>query len=182
MKNVMCLLIVVTLGMFSVGCGRAIGEAAELATGPKGLFVPLISPAREGAWPLAEYTQFEMQRFTDDFGGRTPAELFRDLPSKFDEELDESELTNNASGKTLVIRGSVFHYESSDLLGMALGPLEQVIARVELVDKDSGRVIAKANCVGRTTKSVGKGVSKKTEGLARAIVSWIKTYYPPVED
>lgn len=179
MKQVLSLLIVAVVGMCSLGCGRAIGEAAEFAMGPKGIYVPLISPAREGSWPLAEYTRFELEPFTDDFGGRTPVELLRVLPVKFQEELIEAKLPNQPGGKTLVIRGSVYHYESSDLVGMALGPLEEVIARVELLDKDSGKVIAQANCVGRTTKAVGKGVSKKAQGLARAIVSWIKTYYPP---
>ena len=181
MKQVLCLMIVAVVGMCSLGCSRAIGEAAELALGPKGIYVPLLSPGGEGAWPLAGYTRFELEPFTDDFGGRTPAELLRRLPEKFQEELAEAKLPNQPGGKTLVIRGSVRHYESSNLVGMALGPIEEVIARVELLDKDSGKVIARANCVGRTTKAVGKGVSKKTEGLAKAIVSWIKTYYPPPE-
>ncbi len=179
MKHVLCLLIVSVVGMCSLGCGRAVGEAAELAMGAKGIYVPLVSPAREGSWPLAEYSKFEIQPFSDDFGGRTPAKLLRLLPEKFREELAEAKLPTQSGGKTLVIRGSVLHYESADILGMALGPLEEVIARVELVDKDSGRVIAQANCVGRTTKAVGRGVSKKAEGLAKAIVSWIETYYPP---
>ena len=180
MKQVLCLLIVAVVGMCSLGCGRAVGEAAEFALGPKGIYVPLVlPPSGEGPWPLAGYTRFELGSFTDDFGGRTPAELFRLLPAKFQEELAKAKLPNQPGGKTLVIRGSVYHYESSNIVGMALGPLEQVIARVELIDRDSGEVIAQANCVGRTTKAVGKGVSKKTEGLAKAIVSWIKAYYPP---
>ena len=86
-------------------------------------------------------------------------------------------LPNDPSGKTLVIRGRILHYEDSGILGH-ITPLEQVIARIELVDKATGQVIGVANCIGRSTTSLNAGVAKKGEGLAKAIVSWLDKRYP----
>ncbi len=72
----------------------------------------------------------------------------------------------------------MLHYEDSSVVGKALGPLEFVVARVQFVDKDSGKVLATVNCVGRTTTRVNLGVARKAEGLAKAIVRWIDERYP----
>jgi prophage DNA circulation protein len=58
------------------------------------------------------------------------------------------------------------------------GPFEEVVARVELVDKASGTVLGVANCIGRSNTSVNKGVNKKAEGLSKAIAIWIGRSYP----
>ena len=59
--------------------------------------------------------------------------------------------------------------------------LEFAVARVEFVDKDSGKVLGRSSCVGRTTERVNLGVGKKAEGLAKAIVKWIDARYPKPE-
>ena len=107
-----------------------------------------------------------------------PPDLWADLRTAFAEELAEKGLPNDSSGKTLLIRGRIVHYEGDGILGLALSPLEEVVARIELVDKDSGNVLGVANCIGRTTASVNTGVEKKAQGLAKAIVSWLDKRYP----
>lgn len=59
--------------------------------------------------------------------------------------------------------------------------MEEVVARVHLVDKETGEVLAYGNAVGRTGKTVGLGPETKAEGLARGIISWAKAYYPKGE-
>ncbi len=164
------------------GCGRAISEGFGLWSGAKGIYAPITSTPPEGDYPLAGYTTFELQRFTDDFGN-TPPELFACMPDTFSLALTEKRIPNVPGGKTLIIRGKILHYEDEKRVGIAavLGPLEEVIARVELVDKDSGKVLGVANCIGRTEQSVNQGVEKKAQGLAKAIVSWIDKEYPPEE-
>ena len=76
------------------------------------------------------------------------------------------------------MRGRILHYEDADTLGIAIGPLEEVVARLEMVDKDSGQVLAQANCIGRTTTRTTLGVANKGRGLAKAIASWIDNRYP----
>ena len=183
MTRATCILIVVTVaGLALTGCARAAGEAFEAFRGAKGIYVPIVPVAEtKEARPLGQYTRFELGEIQDAFGGSVPPELFRQLPAKFAEEIEKAKLPNDPSGKTLLVRGKIYHYEDEGLVGMMLGPLEEVVARIELVDKDSGRVIGVANCIGRTTKAAGKGVPKKAEGLARAIVSWIKSGYPEPE-
>jgi hypothetical protein len=161
------------------GCSRAIKEGVGVARGAKGLYAPIdpVAPT-DTARPLGEYQRFELGDFRDDFAGKTPTELFRLLPSEFEKQVAEKELPNVPGGRTLVARGRVLHYEDASLLGNAISPLEEVVARVELVDADSGRVLGVANCIGRTKETVNSGVQKKAEGLAKAIASWIADRYP----
>lgn len=185
MKHLVTVMTIAVVALLTAqGCSRVIGEGYEAATGAKGIYAP-ITPLSEAAdtYPLAGYTTFELQRFADDFGGNTPPELFTYMPNTFGLALTEKRIPNVPGGRTLIIRGKILHYEDKSRVGISavLGPLEQVIARVEFVDKASGKVLGVANCVGRTTKSVGQGVDKKAQGLAKAIVSWIDKQYPPEE-
>ncbi|MBS3733819.1 MAG: hypothetical protein KGY99_02725 [Phycisphaerae bacterium] len=182
MRQAMILALVAGL-LVTGGCGTGIREGVGLVRGAKGVHAVIDPMPDAAARPLGQYTRFELGEFTDDFGGRTPRELFRLLPGAFASQIADAELPNDASGKTLLIRGRVLHYESQDLFGMIKGDAEEVVARVELVDKASGRVLATGNCVGRTTNRVNKGVGKKADGLAKAIVTWLQSRYPePVED
>ncbi|MGC9453787.1 MAG: hypothetical protein ACP5HU_02890 [Phycisphaerae bacterium] len=179
MKRNIALMLLVTAVAAAAGCSRAIKEGVGVARGAKGFYAPIdpVAPTDEER-PLGEYSRFEIGEFRDDFAGKTPRELFRLLPAEFEKQLVERELPNESGGKTLIARGRVLHYEDSSLLANAISPLEQVIARVELVDADSGRVIGTANCVGRTQESLNSGVQKKAEGLAKAIAEWIADRYP----
>lgn len=161
------------------GCMTAVKEGLGVVRGGQGTYVE-IRPvaASKTARPLGVYTRFELGEITDGTGGTVPAALKRYLPKEFAEALAEKKLPNRPGGKTLLIRGQYIHYEDENLVGFVLGPLEEVLARLELVDKDSGTVLGLATCIGRTTERVNKGVGKKSEGLARAIVGWIDQRYP----
>ncbi|MCD6304556.1 MAG: hypothetical protein J7M21_06305, partial [Planctomycetes bacterium] len=87
-------------------------------------------------------------------------------------------LPRDPAGRTLVVRGTVIHYESASTLGFVIGPLEEVIVRAELVDKDTQRVLGRANCIGRTKASINAGPKQKAKGLAKAFVRWIDSRYP----
>lgn len=162
------------------GCwSTVVGEGAGLFMGASGVHAvtqPMSSD--DGARPLGEYTRFVMGEWSDDFGGKVPDRLFTLLPGKFAEAREHAKLPNDPGGKTLVVRGRVLHYESENLFGMITGPLEEAVARVELVDQETGRVLAAGNCIGRTEERVNQGVEKKAEGLAKAIVKWISSRYP----
>lgn len=161
------------------GCSRVFKEGLGAATGAKGVAIPLKPVAGSPSdRPLGAYERFELGSITDGINGQTPPGLLTQLPAEFEKQLAAKKLPNPASGKTLVIRGEIRHYEASGLFGQAFGPLEEVIARIELVDKDSGNVLGVANCVGRTKESINMGVRAKAEGLAKAIVGWIDKLYP----
>lgn len=163
------------------GCvSRAISEGLGKVTGPKGVTV-VIEPVsnQKVDVSLEDYQHFEIGTFTDGFGGKIPSETNRLLPFYFSQQLREKHIINHASGKTLLVRGQFIHYEnSSSVTNEVFGPFEELVARVELVDQSSGRVIGVANCIGRSTQTVNKGLDKKVQGLAEAIVSWIAQHYP----
>ena len=167
-------------GLTAPGClSTAIKEGAGVALGAKGtyLIIQPLSPDKE-ARPLGEYTRFELGPITDGIGGRTPSDFLSYLPKAFEDEMKDTGLPDDPSGKTLVIRGTITHYETSGMLGLAMGPMEEVIVRTELVDKASGQVLGVANCIGRTTEGVNMGVRKKAQGLAKAFAKWIEDRYP----
>ena len=172
------LLLVIATGAVT-GCTTVAKEAVGIARGARGVYAPIrpLAASKE-IRPLGTYRRFELGQFTDDFGGKVPPDLMTHFRSAFRKELADKKLPDDPRGKTLLIRGTFLHYEDAGTLGIAIGPLEQVVARVELVDKDSGKVLGVANCIGRTTNRVNLGVAKKGEGLAKAVVSWLKSRYP----
>ena len=171
-------LVLAVIGLAGLGgCGTAIGEGAGLVMGADGTFVTIRAARSARSFFLADYTQFEIGDLADDTGGNLPAYFMSNLRVKFAEELAEENLPNYA-GKTLVLRGTILHYEAQELVGKLIGPIEQVIVRAEMVDKESGQVLTTANVVGRTTNRVNLGPEKKAEGLARGFVAWVKEYRP----
>jgi hypothetical protein len=170
----------VAFTILAQGCvSRAIKEGIGTVRGAKGTFAPIKPLSAIKDEPvLAQYANFELGPIVDDLGGRTPAELWQFLPGEFQKALLKKRLPVQPGGKTLLVRGRVIHYESASTLGMAIGPLEEVIVRTELVDKTTGKVLAVGNCIGRTEETVNFGVQKKAEGLAKAFVAWIDAHYP----
>ena len=170
--------------LFTQGCvGRLVGEGAEKALGPKGAYfedTPLA--AKRGAKPLAPYTQFELAPIKNDIGANLPGEFANLFYDEFRKQLMESKLPKQATGKTLLIETMIIHYEKADTTDNVLGPLEQVVARVKLVDKATGKVLGVANCIGRTGKSVGLGVDWKARGLAKGILRWVSDNYSIKEE
>jgi len=170
------------LTMLSAGCMTAAKEGVGIIRGAKGSFVPLqTAGGRETSLDLGEYRRFELGEISDGMGGRVPASLFGHLSTEFRKQLEARDLPNQPGGKTLLIRGQILHYEDDNLVGAVVGPVEEVVLRAEMVDASTGRVLAVANCVGRTTTRVNLGVQKKAEGLAKAIISWIWAHYPHPE-
>ncbi len=173
-RRAMLMVSLVGLTALIGGCGTAIGEGAALAMGAKGESTPIKAVSTN----LGAYRRFELGTLTDDMGGKVPRQLFTLLPGAFAKELKEEKIPNAVSGKTLLIRGKVLHYESAPSSAKALAGVEFVVAQMELVDKDSGQVLGVANCAGWTDKRTTLGVPEKAQGLARAIVGWIGNHYP----
>jgi hypothetical protein len=173
---------VIALVISVTGCGRVAQEAVGTVRGAKGTYVQIKPERSRDPNLLSQYTRFELGRIDDAFGGKVPGEILSRLPIEFDKQLEAAKLLGMSGGKTLLVRGNIYHYEDEGMVGTVLGPLEEVVARIELVDKDTGRVIAVANCIGRTEQAINKGPAKKAEGLAKAIVGWIKHNYPKVQN
>ena len=155
------------------GCGIAIQEGAGKALGPAGAVVPIQPPTLSIAQPLREYSRFEVGEFANEIGLQLPADLLPQFRADLPAMLAKYKVAGGPGGKTLLIRGRVLHYEGSGAVGVVTSPVEEVVVRTELVDKASGRVLATANCVGRSTTRLNRGVDKKAAGLAKAVAKWI---------
>lgn len=164
------------------GCFTVAEEAYYKVKGAVGLFVEIKPVASfQDHLSLSQYTRFELGEMRDEFAGKVPFLFIPDLQAEFPRALADSRIYQYARGRTLLIRGSIIYYEHAGTLGVVLGDIEEVLARVELVDKATGKVVGTAMCVGRSVSRSTMGVNYKAEGLARAIVLWIQAYYPKRE-
>jgi hypothetical protein len=178
--NAIRLLALLAASLPAAGCtGTIIREASGAVLGAKGTYMQIqpLAPDKETK-TLGAYSRFELGTIADGIGGRTPPDFIAHLEKAFPEEVRGARLPDGDTGKTLVIRGAIAHYESASTIGYVLGPMEEVICRTELVDKDSGRVLGVANCIGRTNAASNAGVKSKASGLAKAFVKWIESGFP----
>ena len=155
------------------GCGRAFREGLGEVRGASGL-VMAINPASGEANPseLAQYRHFVLGEIRDDIGGLLPERFPSLLREEFDKQLADKHLPNDASGQTLLVRGTVIHYEDTGTIGTVVSPLEEVICRTEFVDQSSGKVLAVVNCIGRTDTSLNRGVRRSRPWSTNTQVSW----------
>ncbi len=176
MKQIALLMLALGL-VFAAGCDRIASETYGKVVGPKGFSADVrpVSPQDEAS--LAKCTHFQLTRLEDETNGRTPPSFFVSMPYEFDKILADRKIIN-APGRTLIIRGRVIYYENSSMASEIFGPHEEVITRIQFVDKDSGKVLGEAVCVGRTRETLNRGPEKKAAGLSRAIVGWLEAHDP----
>ena len=176
MTRRLTMLIAVAGLLSSGGCAsRILKESTEW--GGQGSYLTISSLATRSSTPFGEYTRFQLERLTDDSGGHAPAEVFPLIASYFAEELTERRLPNH-EGKTMIIRGAIWHYERAGLTGQVFGPQEEAIARVQFIDAESRRVLVEANVVGRTKTTQNQNPAEKARGLSRGIAKVIDDRFP----
>ena len=180
MKNFIKLvgLSILVLGV-GQGCGRLIDEGIEKGLGPTAKAMPMDPqwPAADHAY-LANYKNFVLGTITTEYPAVPPA-FMAYLPESLTGQLTSKGLPRGQRGPTLVINIAILAYQPVSSYEKALGPTEEVVARVSLVDQASGKLVGQAVCIGRTYQSVGLGVKWKAWGLSRAIVNkWLDDYYP----
>lgn len=160
------------------GCMRLIGEGAEAGLGPSGKYYEnkMVAPSKDRT-ALADYRNMELVEFKNEYGQNVPNDFLRAFPIEFRRHAEGAGLLN-PGGKTIGFKVAVIHYETADMTDNVFGPLEQAVARVEMIDKDTGRVLATGNALGRTGKTVGLGPEKKAVGLAKALLKWVEDYSP----
>lgn len=178
----MMMVSVTGLALATLGCSRLVGEGMAGAMGAKGAYYQEKALAPEKDYKaLAEYQRFELGEVKNSTGKFMPPEFTTYLAQQFNTRLADSRLPKGESGKTIVFRVNVVHYEKADVTDNVFGPFEEVVARVELVDKGSGEVKAQGVAVGRTEATVNLGAEKKAEGLAKALIKWATDHYPKPE-
>ncbi|HEY3243709.1 MAG TPA: hypothetical protein VGM03_10190 [Phycisphaerae bacterium] len=162
------------------GClGRLISEGAGAVTGARGKAVE-IQPVRTGK-PLSEYGSVEFESLRSDIGTQVPDEVLRLIPADTLKMLREDKLFTGG-GPPLRISGQVIHYETGGAVDKAIGPLQEVIARITLSDGRSGAAIGEANVIGRAKSSTASGAQNLAEGCAKGIAGWIRKNHPAAKE
>lgn len=152
------------------GCTRGIKEGLGATMGAKGSALPIGTPSVAAD----RYTEVSIERFANEVPGLMPAGFHGLVDGETRKLLVKEKALWPGTGtpdRTLIIRGKYIHYE---VAGRGLSPHAEVVARVQLVDGPTGKVIVTANCVGRGSSTANTGTEKIAGGLAEGIVKFIK--------
>lgn len=168
------------------GCSRGIKEGFYGITGSSGKIV-LIQGDEADIRQLADrYGSVTVEPFTNDIGQACPPEFLSALPDSIAEQLryrsasfgerikgkddeDQGPFFTGPADKSLLISGRVIQYETGDLAGKALGPMEEAICRVQVHDGQTKNILAEANCTGRVKSSIRTGANEMAQGVAKAM-------------
>ena len=82
---------------------------------------------------------------------------------------------DDSEGPTLIVRGTIIHYQTSGGLSSILSSYSQLICRIKLIDGQTGEVIGDANCVGYSKAVARSGLEELAEGVAEALEKWLTT-------
>lgn len=182
-KASLCVLATVAMSMLAAGCvSRGIKEGLGVALGAKGIYAETKPVAPGEQRTLSDYGRIRLGALNDTTGGQLPGDFSSLLPGAFSRAMADKKLPTGSGAKTLEVRATIIYYESAGMMGQAFGPFEEVVARVALVDTDTGKELGVANCVGRTNATTTQGVAKKAEGLGKAIAEWIANRSPKIEE
>jgi hypothetical protein len=149
----------------------------EEVKGGEGKLVVLKEPV---ASALLEYQNIRIEIFANNFAPRVPAYAPELVYSQIVKEMLEKPQIyrvnpTSEEGPTLIVRGSIIHYQSSEGISSVFSNYSQLICRVQLVDKASGQVIGEANCVGYSKAIARKGLEELGKGVASDIKRWLTT-------
>jgi|GEM_PF-1526055 len=182
----------VTLGVLVLagGCTTGIKEGIHTVRGASGK-TTVISGGDVLGRLAKDYGGVKVETFVNEVGQVCSEDFLAALPGTIEQELRyrPRSLTDKLKGKekgelgpfftgpaerTLVIRGRVMQYDVEGLSDRLLGPLDEALCRVQMVDASSGQVLAELNAVGRVRSRVRTGATLLAEGVADAIKDALK--------
>ncbi len=153
----------------NVGCmGRAIREGAGAVRGASGKVVELHTPSS-----LANYRGLTIESITVAQGLRVPGDLVTLVRQGYADAGAELVLTPGGS-PALAVSGEIIHYETGGTVSKAIGPLQEIIVRTQLIDAGSKQFLGEANLIGRSKALTSGGSHNLTEGVAKALSKWLR--------
>ncbi len=154
----------------SAGClGRAIREGYSGATGASGRPRSIQSVTVN----LANYDAVVVEPFSDDSQGLGNEAFMAALPAKVTEQIIQKTYLRQRGSKVLRITGRLINYDPGTTTDKIVGPMEQAVCRVKLIDAASGDVLGIASCDSRAKSSFRKGPEELAEGMGKVIADWI---------
>ena len=176
-------ILIMTLALSSIGGSRGIKEGLYAVTGASGKTTLIKGDPSNLA---AQYGSCTVETFQNDIGDICPQSFLDKLPGVIQERLrhkprslgdkfggkEKGEMGPFFTGpanKTILITGRVIQYDIGDIANKAMGPLDEAICRVQILDADTNTMLAEANLTSRVKSSVRTGPSEMAEGIAKAI-------------
>ena len=182
-KNIRLALILVTCGMISGGCtSRIIKEGYYGATGSSGHYILLAGDKPECRKLPFSHGAVQMGSIQNTVGYACPPQFIQYLPEEVPKELLKEEgsgdekkpFLHGPANKKLLITGTIIHYDEGKLLDQIVGPMEEVICRLQIRDAQTNTLYAEANFVSRAKSTVRKGPKELAEGIGKAIKKLLK--------
>ncbi len=153
----------------NVGCvGRMIREGAGAAMGASGKVVELHTPSS-----LANYRGLTVESITVAKGLRVPGDLVTLVRQSYADAAKDLVLTPSGS-PALAVSGEIIHYETGGTVSKAIGPLQEIIVRTQLIDAGSKQFLGEANLIGRSKALTSGGSHNLTEGAGKALSKWLR--------
>lgn len=153
----------------NVGCvSRAIREGAGAVRGASGKVVELQAPSS-----LAHYRGLTIESITVAEGLGVPSDIVALVRQGYADAAKDLVLTPGGS-PALSVSGEIIHYETGGTVSKAIGPLQEVIVRTQLIDAGSKQFLGEANLVGRSKALTSGGAHNLAEGAGKALAKWLK--------
>ena len=152
----------------NVGCmGRLIREGAGAAMGASGKVVELHTPSN-----LANYRGLTIESITVAPGLKVPGDIMTLVHQGYSDALQDLVLTTGGS-PALAVSGEIIHYETGGTVSKAIGPLQEIIVRTQLIDAGSKQFLGEANLIGRSKALTSGGSHNLAEGAGKALTEWL---------
>lgn len=153
----------------NVGCvSRAIREGAGAVRGASGKVVELQAPSS-----LAHYRGLTIESITVAEGLGVPSDIVTLVRQSYADAEKDLALTP-AGSPALAVSGEIIHYETGGAVSKAIGPLQEIIVRTQLIDAGSKQFLGEANLVGRSKALTSGGAHNLAEGAGKALAKWLK--------
>ncbi len=153
----------------NVGCmGRMIREGAGAARGASGKVVELHTPSS-----LANYRGLTVESITVAKGLRVPGDITALVRQGYADAAKDLILTPGGS-PALAVSGEIIHYETGGAVSKAIGPLQEIVVRTQLIDAGSKKFLGEANLIGRSKALTSGGSHNLAEGAGKALSKWLR--------
>lgn len=169
-RRVPTTMLVVLVGV-AANCGcvsRMIGEGVGLVAGASGKYVPLQAPPS-----LGRYRGLSIESLTVAPGLPARPGLPDLVRNEFEEAGARCGLTLSDK-PCLVVVGEIIHYERAGTVDTAVGPLEEIIVRVQLRDGETKETLGVANLVGRAKATTAGGEDNLSKGAGKGLREWLE--------
>ncbi len=152
----------------NVGCvSRAIREGAGAVRGASGKVVELQAPSS-----LAHYRGLTIESITVAEGLGVPSDIVTLVRQSYADTSKDLVLAPGRS-PALAVSGEIIHYETGGTVSKAIGPLQEIIVRTQLIDAGSKQFLGEANLIGRSKALTSGGSRNLAEGAGKALTEWL---------